>query len=100
MPEYIFSIPSGLKNPLEWCVSTTIFANKPVGLITASANGEKGHEELQMIMKTIEAKFTTETTLLIQGAKGKIDSEGRLTDAETERALKSFLIGFAKLMRK
>ena len=24
-PEYIFSIPSGLKNALEWCVSTTVF---------------------------------------------------------------------------
>src|ERR1700677_1434613 len=35
-PEYIFSIPSGLKNVLEWCVATTIFTDKPVGIITAS----------------------------------------------------------------
>ena len=45
-PEYIFSLPSGLKNAIEWCVSTTVFSDKPMGLITASASGQKGHEEL------------------------------------------------------
>ncbi len=68
-PEYVFSIPSRLKNALEWCVSTTVFTNKPVALITASASGEVGHESLQLIMRTIQAKFTAETILLIQGAK-------------------------------
>ncbi len=48
-PEYIFSIPSGLKNLIEWCVSTVVFDKKPLGIITASASGEKGHEELQLI---------------------------------------------------
>ena len=51
-PEYIFSIPSGLKNVIEWCVATTIFTDKPTGLITASANGLQGHEELKLIMRT------------------------------------------------
>ena len=40
-PEYVFSIPSGLKNMLEWCVATTVFSEKAVGLITASAHGAK-----------------------------------------------------------
>src|SRR5215510_13930774 len=57
-PEYVFSIPSGLKNAIEWCVSTTVFSDKPMGLITASASGQKCDEELQRIMKTILAKFT------------------------------------------
>lgn len=70
-PEYVFSIPSGLKNALEWCVSTSVFSDKPIGMITASAQGEKGQEELQLIMKTLMARFTDETTLLIQGIKGK-----------------------------
>ncbi len=34
-PEYIFSIPSRVKNLLEWCVSTTVFSGKPVGVVTA-----------------------------------------------------------------
>lgn len=93
-PEYIFSIPSGLKNALEWCVSTMVFTEKPVGFITASAQGLKGHEELQLILRTLDARFTPETALLIQGVKGKVSPDGRITDPGTEKALKSFLTAF------
>ena len=97
-PEYIFSIPSGLKNAIEWCISTTILSNKPSGLITASANGEKGHEELQLIMKTAMAKFTDETCLLIQGIKGKIDEQGNLINNETKNNLDNFNNALKKLI--
>lgn len=72
-PEYIFSIPSRLKNLLEWCVSTTIFSEKQVAVITASATGEKGHEELVMILKTLGAKIEDQHQLLIKGIKGKFN---------------------------
>lgn len=97
-PEYIFSIPSGLKNAIEWCVATTVFTDKPLGIITASAHGEKGHEELQMIMKTVMAKFTNNTTLLINGIKGKINEEGKITDTATETALCKFVEAFRELV--
>jgi len=93
-PEYVFSVPSGLKNALEWCVSTTIFSNKPVGLITASAHGQKGHDELQLIMQTLMAHFTAETTLLIQGIKGKLDETGNITDEHTQTAFMNFIEAF------
>jgi chromate reductase, NAD(P)H dehydrogenase (quinone) len=99
-PEYIFSIPSGLKNAIEWCIATTIFSGKPIGLITASASGQKGHEELQLIMKTAMAKFTEETILLIQGVKGKFDTEDNLTDTQTTIKLKEFINEFDKLLRQ
>ena len=98
-PEYVFSIPSGLKNAIEWCIATTVFSDKPSGLITASAGGEKGHEELQLIMKTAMAKFTNETTLLIQGVKGKFDSEGNLIDLQTTEKLNKFINHFNQLIR-
>ncbi|MBX2951294.1 MAG: NAD(P)H-dependent oxidoreductase [Leadbetterella sp.] len=97
-PEYVFSIPGGLKNAIEWCVSTTVFSDKPTGLITASANGEKGHEELQLIMKTLMTKFTTETTLLIQGVRGKINQQGEITDDKTKDDLAKFMDAFKTLM--
>lgn len=97
-PEYVFSIPSGLKNMIEWSVSTTIFSDKPIGIITASASGEKGHEELQLIMKTVQADFTDETTLLIQGIKGKLNKEGQMSDEKTEIELKSFVVAFNALI--
>ena len=98
-PEYIFSIPSGLKNALEWCVATTIFSEKPLGIITASANGQKGHEELQLIMKTLGANLTEATTLLIRGVKGKIDEAGNSIDPATESALNNFIAHFLQLVK-
>ncbi len=95
-PEYIFSIPSGLKNAIEWCIATTIFTNKPTGLITASASGQKGHEELQLIMKTAMAKFDNDTTLLISGVKGKFDNQGNFTDDETQKQIADFINAFIK----
>lgn len=97
-PEYIFSIPSGLKNAIEWCVSTTVFSDKPLGIITASASGEKGHEELKMIMKTVMAVFTVDTTLLIKGIKGKLDLSGEIIDEYTENVIHKFITGFKNLV--
>lgn len=97
-PEYIYSIPSVLKNAIEWCVSTTIFSGKPVGLLTAAAQGQKAHEELQLIMQTVMAHFTDETTLLIQGIKGKINEQGQIVDEQTKVALTKFIEGFKALI--
>lgn len=97
-PEYVFSIPSGLKNAIEWCVSTTIFSDKPLGIITASADGQKGHDELQMIMRTVMASFTEETALLIRGIKGKLDAEGNIADLPTEDSLRKFVAALKRLI--
>ena len=96
-PEYVFSIPSGLKNAIEWCIATTVFSDKPCGLITASAQGQKGHEELQLIMKTAMAQFNENTTLLIQGIKGKFDKQGNLISKETRNELERFIAAFISL---
>ena len=98
-PEYIFSIPSRLKNAIEWCVSTTVFSHKPVGLITASAQGIKCHAELKLIMKTVEARFNDQTSLLIQGIKGKMVGKMNSFDLKTEESLVRFLDSFRDLLR-
>ncbi len=97
-PEYVFSIPSGLKNVIEWCVATTLFTDKPVGLITAAAHGQKGHEELELIMKTVMAKLSDDTSLLVQGIKGKINKDGIITDGSTEMRLQKFAASFKQLV--
>lgn len=98
-PEYVFSLPGSLKNALEWCVSTTVFSNKKVGLITASASGEKAQEQLSLIMKTIEAKFNEENELLIQGIRGKLDNEGNIIDEKTLMNLQGFIKNFENQLR-
>jgi len=97
-PEYVFSIPSGLKNAIEWCVSTDVFLEKPIGLITASADGEKAHRELQLILKTVMAKFSSETTLLIQGVKGKINERDEIIDSKTLSDVLNFIEAYQLLV--
>ena len=99
-PEYIFSIPAILKNAIEWCVATTVFSDKPVGLITASSSGIKGHEQLQLIMNTICAIFSNETTLLISGVKSKMNIDGIITDPGTKQAVSSFADAFSDMLLK
>jgi len=93
-PEYVFSIPGMLKNALEWTVASAAFSGKPVALITASSLGEIAHESLALIMKTIEAEFTNETSVLIQGIRGKISKEGIVSDEETIKRIKKMLDAF------
>jgi chromate reductase len=97
-PEYVFSIPGALKNALEWTVGTSDFAGKPVALITASSLGEKTHESLFLVLKTIEAKISERTALLISGARTKINSTGKLSDAPTIEALNLVIESFLTLI--
>lgn len=92
-PEYVFSLPGSLKNAIEWTVSTTVFSDKPISLITAAASGEKAHESLQLIMKTLMTKFNTETTLLIKGIKGKTNGSD-IADPATVNALGHLMRSF------
>ena len=92
-PEYVFSIPAALKNALEWTVSAADFHNKPTALITASSLGEKAHESLVLILKTIDAKIGENAALLISGAQTKI-KDGKISDAETVEKLNLLIESF------
>jgi NAD(P)H-dependent FMN reductase len=96
-PEYVFSIPAGLKNAIEWCVATTVFSDKPAGIIPASASGVKGHEELQLIMRTVQARFNQGTTLLIQGIKAQVTESG-LKNEIISGKLDAFIKEFRRLI--
>ena len=92
-PEYVFSLPGVLKNAIEWCVSTTVFSNKPVAFIVASASGEKAFESLDLILRTIEARINLEASLLIRGAKGKMLAND-LPNPETQAELNKLTAAF------
>ena len=97
-PEYVFSLPGSLKNALEWMVSTIIFTNKPTALITASSSGQKAHEALQLVIKTIGARTSPETSLLIGAPKTKISVEGVITDETTLHQIRSLMDAFIRLL--
>ena len=97
-PEYVFSLPGALKNAIEWTVSTTVFSEKPVALITASGLGEKAHEALLLIMKTIYAIYTPETQLHIAGARAKLNEKGEITDLLIKEKILSLINAFNELI--
>lgn len=85
-PEYIFSIPAGLKNLLEWMVATTLFTDKPLALILASADGRKAFAEIREILQTLGGRLPENCCLLIPGIRGRIDGSG-LPDADLQSRL-------------
>ncbi len=96
-PEYVFSLPGILKNALEWTVSTTVFSDKPVALITASSSGEKAHESLVLVMKTLGVKTTDDACLHIPGVKSKLDAEGRVINGALHTQLKKLVEALNRL---
>ena len=90
-PEYVFSVPGVLKNALEWTVATTVFANKPVALITAATNGEYAHKSLTLIMQTLGGLLGESSTLLIKGARSKLNDQGDVIDEEARQNIQALI---------
>jgi chromate reductase len=99
-PEYVFSLPGSFKNAIEWTVSTVVFSDKPTALITASASGEKGHEELQLIMRTLGTKTTDEMQLWISGVRSKMDEAGNIKDPATIKKVEELMENFIQQLKK
>ncbi len=97
-PEYVFSLPGTLKNALDWTVSTTVFSDKPVAIITASTSGEKAHESLDLIMTTLGVKMGEKSKLLIPGVRSKINTEGKISDETTWKEIKELCDSFIATM--
>lgn len=88
-PEYIYSLPGGLKNVIDWSVSTTIFKDKPVAIIVAAASGEKAFESLDLVMSTITVqKIPDQLKLHIPGVRSKISEQGLINDLSTVNQIK------------
>ena len=90
-PEYVFSLPGAMKNALEWTVSTTIFFDKPTAFIIAATSGEKAFDSLDLILKTIGANVAENSKLIIKAAKGKLNSDGEVTDQITMQEIENVM---------
>ena len=95
-PEYVFSLPGTLKNALEWTVSTVVFSDKPTAFIIAAASGDKAFEALDLILKTLGANVGEHSKLIIRAAKGKLNSNGEITDETTLPEIDELMQTFLK----
>ena len=90
-PEYAFGIPGSLKNSLDWTVGSGEFVGKPVGVVTASSQGEKGHAALILVLTAISAKIVDEASLLVSSVRARLDSDGKIRDRDLEMKLRNVL---------
>ncbi len=100
-PEYVFSLPSVLKNALEWTVAETVLSYKPAAFIVASSSGKMAFESLDLILKTLlQQPVPEEAKLLIQGAKGKVDENGRIEDKDILSQIRGVVNSLIQFMEK
>ena len=93
-PEYAFGVPGVLKNALDWAVSSTVFSNKPVALITAASSGEKAHAAMLHTLTAIGTLVSPQTSLLISFIRSKLNKEGEVIDAGTMQQISALLNSF------
>jgi NAD(P)H-dependent FMN reductase len=99
-PEYAHGVPGALKDALDWIVSSGELMAKPLLLISASPGGaERAHEQLVEILETMDANVLKAASLRTTQARRAIDAEGRVTDAELERALRAAMQALADAIR-
>ncbi|SRR5258706_7578009 len=99
-PEYAMGVPGTLKNAIDWTVSSCEFSHKPLALITASSQGENGHESLLKTLRIIESNITDETQLVISYVKTKVSRDNKITDSPTLEQVNSLLNSFDELINK
>lgn len=93
-PEYAFGVPGGLKNALDWIVSSGEFMDKPVALITASPNaqgGDKAHAALSLTLGVMGAKLVPSASITVPFVKSKLDAEGRISDPDLASKIRTGL---------
>ncbi len=97
-PEYVFSLPGSFKNAIEWLVSTTLLTDKPAALITASSSGQKAHEALNLVMRTVGVRLGEHTSLLISAPKTKLSMDGQFTDEPTRQKICELMDSFQQML--
>ncbi|WP_184466850.1 NADPH-dependent FMN reductase [Rhizobium esperanzae] len=62
-PEYVRSIPGGLKNAIDWLVSGDEIVHKPIALLHASHRGDDMLAGLRTVLATVTDRFADDIFL-------------------------------------
>lgn len=93
-PEYVRSIPGGLKNAIDWLVSGDELIAKPVALAHASHRGEDMLATLRLVLATVTSNFNPDIFLRLSLMKETPESIEAIVTANHEAA-EEFLKRFA-----
>ena len=96
-PEYIRSIPGGLKNVIDWLVSRNEVIGKPIVLAHASHRGDDMLAQLRVVLSTLSERFNEELFLRIPLMKlSPEEIVERLSARRHQEEMRGFLDAFAR----
>jgi chromate reductase, NAD(P)H dehydrogenase (quinone) len=97
-PEYIRSIPGGLKNAIDWLVSRDEIIAKPIALLHASHRGDDMLDQLRLVLSTVSSRFAPELFLRVNLMKQSPDQIAQhLSEPAQRQALTAYLQAFTAL---
>jgi chromate reductase, NAD(P)H dehydrogenase (quinone) len=91
-PEYVRSIPGGLKNAIDWLVSREEIIDKPIALMHASHGGHDMLDHLRLVLSTVSQNFSQELFLRFQLRNlSPEEISQRLAEPENQQMILNFL---------
>lgn len=99
-PEYVRSIPGGMKNAIDWMVSRFEIIGKPIALAHASHRGDEMLTSLRMVLATVSDGFLPNVFLRVPlVGKSPDDIDALMDDAGYAAPVTGFLSDFAAAIR-
>ena len=98
-PEYNFSIPSPLKNAIDWGsrAPNQVFHEKAIAIFSVApgpVGGARVQYDLRRVLGQLWGHVLPRPEVFIGMAAGKFDAQGRLSDETTRKFLTELLAGF------
>ena len=99
-PEYVRSIPGGMKNAIDWMVSRYEIIGKPITLAHASHRGDEMLASLRVVLATVSDGFLPGVFLRVPlVGKSPDDIEALMEDAEYALPVAGFMADFIAAIR-
>ncbi len=100
-PEYVRTLPGGLKNAIDWLVSRETIVGKPIVLAHASHRGDDMLTTLRTVLSTVSANFNADIFLRLPVMKEAPDSIAAVVEfADHRRQVEAYLTAFAEFCRR
>lgn len=96
-PEYVRSIPGGLKNAIDWLVSGEQIVQKPIALVHASHRGDDMLEDMRLVLATVSSNFNCGLFLRLPLMKETTESiRAIVNDPDVHPKATKFLLEFSE----
>lgn len=93
-PEYIRSIPGGLKNAIDWLVAGDQIVAKPIALVHASHRGDDMLAALRIVLSTVSSNFNESLFFRLPVMKEEPAAIRHILETSKNRKAREFLLAF------